>query len=453
MSAGIALLLLLAPDDPAQMLRVAWASQYEWKEDKVQSATIDFRYTQTWGEKDEFKREGDGQVVVVGDEIVRRHYPDATDAATRESIDRHVRWALDRFMRKPFEEAFKDAKFTGPEKSAFDQMKITAGSLTFFVKDDRIVAAESDIGEPGKPQIVRVEYKLADLGGGYAILGETISYTRPTDAVKVTRERTLTTRTEGDRPAPAIYTYEEKSAKEHQRFTLDFHTLRFDLPDPVTLDPAARDLLKEAWGHRLVLPNDIRIQGEFQRTLDKELDRAGWQNDVRGDFQVWGMDKIQLKLDAPNDYVQAMCDGHVHWIFDLLRDTPFDDEFKGCGFELEPQGADNVVRVYGYLKALAFRISSGVIVGHYDRILSEPGWWTYKTKSAGEGRFQIEKMKREKPIEGRKIELEFDYQRVRGYPIPKKFGVFATSQSQRGDTAVGVAEYSFKKAKVSFPNE
>ena len=451
MSLGIALLLLLAPDDPAQMMRVAWASQYEWKEDKVQSATIDFTYAWTWGEKGEFTQDGQGQIVVVGDAIVRRHYPDITDEGARKRLDEHVDWVLARFVRKPYEEVFKDAKFSGPEKSAFDQMKITAGDRVFFVKDDRLVAAERNIGPPEKPLMVRVDFKAEDLGGGYAILGESTSYTRPNDAMKVTRERTLTTRVEGDRPAPASYAYEEKSAKEKERFTLDFPSIRFDLPDPVTLDPAARDLLKEAWGRRLVLPEEIRIMGQFQRTIDKDLDRAGWRGDVHGDFQVYGMSNIQLALDDGREETQKTCEANIRWIFGLLRDTPFEKEFDGCGFELEPQGDESVIRVYGYPKALAFRVAQGVIVGHYERVLSEVGWWTYKTKSAGDGRFQIERMKRE--IEGKKVELEFDYQRVRGHQIPKKFGVLGTPRSLRGDMAVGVAEYIFKKPKVSFPNE
>jgi hypothetical protein len=228
--------------------------------------------------------------------------------------------------------------------------------------------------------------------------------------------------------------------------------VRFDLPDPVTLDPSARDLLKGAWGKRLVLPEDIRILGQFQRVIDKDLDRARWRGDVHGDFQVYGMDNIQIKLDEDNEETHRQCERDIRGIFALLRDTPFDTEFLGCGFEREPQGDETVIRVYGYPKALAFRIADGVIVGHYDRALSELDWWTYKTKSAGEGRFQIEKMRRE--IEGRKIDLEFDYQRVRGHQIPKKFGVLGSGPSFRGtDTALGIAEYIFKKPKVSFPDE
>jgi len=451
MSAGIALLLLLAADDPAQMLRVAWASQYEWKEDKVESVTIDFRYRRTWGQNDEFVREGQGQVVVVGDEIVRRHYPDAADDEARRELNGHVDWALARFIRRPFEQVFRDATFTGPEKSAYDQMKISLGNSAWFVKDDRIVAKEFDIGERGKPFIVRADCKVADVGGGYAIVGETMSYTQKTDSLKVTQERTLTTRTEADRPAPASYSYEKKSPKEKERFQIDFASVRFDLPDPVTLDPAARDLLKDAWAHRYVLPDNIIIQGEFTRQVDRDLDRARWSGDVRGDFQVYGMNDIQVALDEGNELTLRTCQTDIRWIFGLLKDTPFDEEFKGCGFELEAQGEESIVRVYGYPNALAFRIEKGHIVGHYQRILSEHDWWVYKTKSAGEGRFQIERMRRE--VEGKKIDLEFDYQRVRGQTIPKKFGVFESGPGFRGDFVVGVAEYSFRRAKVSLPDD
>jgi hypothetical protein len=453
MAAGaVALLLLLAPEDPAQLLRVAWASQYEWKEDKVENATLDFRYSYTYGETDT-KQEGEGQVVVVGDEVVRRHYPDLRDEKARDNMHRHVQWVIGRFLRQPFEDAFKDERFTGPEKSAFEQLKITAGARAFFVKNDRLVAEERDIGEPGKPLVVRVDFQTAELAGGYAIVGELISYTRVSDAVKVTWERTLTTRMEGERPAPATYTFEEKSTKDRTRLVIEFYGVRFDLPDPVTLDASARDQLKEAWARRFVLPSDIRIQGEFQRSVDKDLDRAGWRDGVRGDFQVWGMDSIQVALEGDNRIpeTETACRTDIEWIFGLLRDAPFDEHFKGCGFGLEPQGEETVIRVYGYPKARAFRLAGGTIVGHYDKVLAEWGWWTYKTRSAGEGRVQIDRMKRE--VEGRKFELEFSYQRARGHQIPKKFDVFEVAPSWRGGTVVGVAQYTFKRIRISFPGD
>lgn len=257
--ATLVLLLLAAPDDPAQMMRVAWASQYEWKEDKVESATIDFRYRHTWGDNGQNAREGQGQIVVVGDVIVRRHYPDAQDDDARRELNEHVDWVLARFIRRPFEQVFQDAKFTGPEKSAYDQMKIGLGDRAWYLKDDRIVAEERDFGDQGKPLIVRVDCRVTDLGGGYAIVGETISYTRRMDSAKVIVERGLTTRSEADRPAPASYTFERKTPKDKESFTIDFSSVRFDLPDPVTLNAAARDLLKEAWGHRFVLPENIII--------------------------------------------------------------------------------------------------------------------------------------------------------------------------------------------------
>ncbi len=451
MSVGVALLLLLAPEDPAQMVKVAWASQYEWEEDTVQSATIDLTYAYTWGEKGEFSRKGAGQIVVVGDAVVRRHYPDAASDEERQGIDTHVDWVIARFVRKPFEEFYKDVKFSGPEKSAYDQWKIIVNDRAVFVKGDRFVAEDRDIGTAEKPHLVRVELRQGEMGGGYAILGEFTSFTRASDALKVTRERTLTTRTEGDRPAPATYVYEQKSAKEKERFAIEFPKVCFNLPEPVLLDPTARDVLKEAWGHRLVLPEEIRVAGQFQRSVDKELDRARWASDAHGDFQVYTMSNIQVKLDEGREETMRQCERDVRWIFGLLRDTPFETEFAGCGFELELAEDETVVRVYGYPKALAFRVAEGVIVGHYSRELSELGWWMYKTKAAGEGRHQIEKMKRE--IEGTKIEIGFDYQRVRGHQIPRKFGVFNTTPSMRGNMAIGVAEYVFKKPKVSFPDE
>jgi len=435
-------------DEAARLLRRAWASQYEWREDAVKNVTLEFTYSFAMADPDR-RATGTGQVVLVGNEIVRRHYPDADDKLVREEIDSHVGWVLDRFVRKPFEEEFKDTRFEGPVPSANGWQKITAGRRVFYVKDDRIAALEMRFGPPQRPIVTLIEVTTEKLGGGYTIVGTSGSYTDPRDATKVEWRRALTTKLEQDIPAPAVYEYHARTGKSLSDITIQFPTLRFNLPDPVTLDPAARDLLKAAWEKRYTLPDDTRLQGEFRRTLDRDLERAGfaWVDDLRGEFQLWGMDRLQIALDEEYQErrwfrdVQESCLGQLRGIFDQLRAIPFAEEFKGCGFELQPEGKDSIVRVYGYGKAEAFRVSGEAIVGHFSKVGNERGWWEYKVKRTSEGTFLLEHMKRE--IEGKRYDLEYRYQRAKGLQVPKKVDVFVAAASQ-----AGVASYAFSKVKV-----
>jgi hypothetical protein len=106
----LALAVLGAPEDAAAKLRVAWASQYEWKESGVENAVLELTYTSHWKASKtdyEYDWEKRGQIVVAGGEIVRRHYPGTTDNE-RKTIAGHVAWVLGRFVRKPFEKEFEE---------------------------------------------------------------------------------------------------------------------------------------------------------------------------------------------------------------------------------------------------------------------------------------------------------------------------------------------------------
>ncbi|MHC4548810.1 MAG: hypothetical protein ACYTEZ_08520 [Planctomycetota bacterium] len=463
MVAGLLVLLLGAPEtDAVKLLRVAYASQYEWKEDGVKNITLEFTYTWSWGPigGGGTQRQGTGQIVVLGDRIVRRHYPDLQTESERAGFDEHIVWIVRRFVRRPFEAVFKDAKLEGPEETVFGS-KIKVGPRAIYVKDDRFVAADVNGGTPQAPFWVLAQYETGPLSDGYAILGEACNYTRKKDGVKVSWSRKLTTQGDGKAPVPAAYTYTRKETNRNVKLTIQFDRVRIDSRHPVVLEPPARVLLKAAWERRFTLPRDIRIEGQWQRRIDRELDKAGWTGSgVRGIFQVWGMEKVEAALDEAwkqswrgrSGTLEATCRDHIKGVFALLHPAPFDEVFARCGFELVPQGEDQIVQVYGYRKALAFKVSGGAIVGHYSRLAGENGWWSYRVKPTGDKRFLLERMKRE--IQGRKIELQFKYARVKGLLVPKKMDVLGVDwRDPRRGTVYGVAEYSFRKLKISLPKK
>ena len=108
-AAILSFLLFAAPEtDPARkLLRVAWASQYEWKEDKVTNATFDFEWSRSTRTKrnEEFLQEVQGTVVIADGEVQRVHL---TKGAERHkpSASKDIAWVIQRFIRKSFEESF-----------------------------------------------------------------------------------------------------------------------------------------------------------------------------------------------------------------------------------------------------------------------------------------------------------------------------------------------------------
>ncbi|MHC4972649.1 MAG: hypothetical protein ACYTG3_09990 [Planctomycetota bacterium] len=470
MLSALLVLLLGAPEtDAAKLLKIAYASQYEWKEDGLKNVTLEFTYTWTWGPKAKPKdkktpltrHEGAGRVVVVGQRMVPGHYPDLRPGSktlegqdVRAEFEEHIRWVLQRFVRQPFDTAFKGVKLQGPEETAFG-LKIIARGRPIYVKQDRIVAIEKDVStRKQKRHMVLVQFRHGEVGGGYGILGETCNYKTLGAEKPVSWTRKLATKDTERAPVPLSYTYTRTVDKTQETLKIEFDRVTVDSAHPVVLDPVARDLLKGAWERRFTLPTDMGIEGEFHRRPDKDLVKGFW-SDVPGSFEVWGMNEI--KVTIPENRIrnkswragiEKTCTDNIRWIFGLLKATPFEAEFKDCGFELVPQGKDQVIQVYGYGKALAFKLSGGAITGHYSSVLGEKGWWNYKVKRTNDGRFMLDRMKRE--FKRRKIDLKFRYGRVKGFQLPKKMDVMGTISRE---PYIGVAEYSFRRLKVLLPEK
>jgi len=473
----IVLLLVGAPEtDAAKLLKIAYASQYEWKEDNLENVTLEFTYHWTWGPKARpndkkppppaANLEGAGRVVVVGERVFPGHYPDlrrdgqwqregrtVRGPEIRNEFQGHIAWVLRRFVRQPFDKLFKDAKFEGPEKTAFG-LKVTAHGLPIYVEQDKIAATERNVGvSRKKPHMVLVRFEHGQVGDGYAILGETCNYTTKGSEIAVSWNRQLTTKQAERAPVPLSYTYTRTFGGSEQTLKIEFDRVTMDAAHPVVLDPAARDLLKGAWDRRFTLPTAMGIEGEFNRRPDKDLDKAGWVA-VPGSFEVWGMNEIKVTIpenrirQSWRAGVEKTCTDNIRWIFGLLKATPFEEEFKNCGFELVPQGKERVIQVYGYEKALAFKVADGALAGHYSEVSREKGWWNYKVKRTSDGRFMLDRMKRE--IGKRKIELNFRYGRVRGYMLPKKMDVLGVGYRE---PYFGVAAYSFRRLKVLLPEK
>ena len=108
----VALALLAAPEEEkinpaAKKLRIAWASQYEWREDGVKNAVIEFTWTRKYTDRNDQENDssGTGQVVLVGNETKRIHVDGARSWSTGD-VKRGVAWVIARFARKPIEEEF-----------------------------------------------------------------------------------------------------------------------------------------------------------------------------------------------------------------------------------------------------------------------------------------------------------------------------------------------------------
>jgi len=133
--------------EAAKRLRVAWASQYEWREDGLKNVTLNF----SWERKRVSKRgeeriaKGTGQVVVVGRAIKRVHV-DGGWSSDRWEVAEGVRWVLDRYMRQPFGEAFRDVEIKDAGKSVAGAFRVSAAGRTYYLKNDRIIAEVRAMG-------------------------------------------------------------------------------------------------------------------------------------------------------------------------------------------------------------------------------------------------------------------------------------------------------------------
>jgi hypothetical protein len=459
----ISILVLAAPEDAAAKMRVAWASQYEWTESGVANAVLWFTYRSHWkGSKEgqEWSYEGRAQVVAVGGKIVRRHYPGLSEAR-RKQVERHVEWVLGRFARLPFEERFRDTTFEGPEAAGDGLQRITAiaptSSMYYLLKDDRLVGQEWRLRSGDDPKYNRQRYTVGDLGEGYAILGEDLTWNLDGKISKTTRRFAPA---QGEQyPYPQSYTYRHESSFGTDELELRFTAPTVNSKHPLIGDPAARDALKAGWARRHVLPDDIRIEAEWHRRVDKDLAQLHWLDTVKGELQVWGMDRVNVSLDERlfrdkswTGEVKRLCEEHFRWVFGWLRDQPFDEEFKGCGFAFIDAGEKTTgVLVLGHGGVLGYLLEEGRIVGYRRNTTEEQdAWWRLKLKKMRDGRQRIDSIKAK--IEGTTFKLAIKYQRVKGFEVPKKFE--AIGGPRKGSTIKegrGVAEYSLKKIKVTLP--
>ena len=448
----VAALLLAAPEgDAAAKLRVAWASQYEWKEDGVRNITLEFEYAGGWKGRDnqEFEFRGQGHVVVADGELVRRHLPSAgVDQRTR--LVSELDWIVARFNRPSFDEKFADVEFGAPEDLAGAVIRIPAGDVAYLLEAERLVGMERDIGTPEKPFPIRVAFTPGEMGGGYGILEERTSYTRK--MVKTGEARRLTLRKYDARPAPQRHTYERTDAEGRFYVEIVFGKPKVNEEDPVVLAPAARERLKAAWARQYRLPRDIRIEGGFQRELDRDLKRARWTPNVKGKFQVWGVDSVEVvvKQSQGGERTQTTCRDHLRWVFGLFDVKPFEEEFRGCGFGLEErEDGSSIVSVYGHPKVLAYRVSDGCIVGRLETGTAQV-WWDYEVDESRDGVVLIKSMTAE--IDGRKRKLSFRYAKADSQLVPRFVAALATPPAGRGFIAFGVAEYRFSRLKVTRPD-
>lgn len=443
--------LLGAPDEEAvRLLKTAWASQYEWKEDGVANATLPFRYEiRESGDGDRSARyEGEGELVLVGGEVVRRHYR-ATAESRQKELDGRLDWVVARFVRRPFDEVFKEANLAPPEACGDGSKRIAAGRTDYYVKEDRIVAiAVPARGSAGGRD--RVDYMTGKMRDGYGILGERYATGEGKDRFSTAARLEL--RADSDIPAPerAEWTLEYAGGKTVTQ--IRFGPCRFNLDEPVLLDPGARDVLKAAWEHRYVLPAAIRLEGEFVRKADPVLGRFGMER-VSGLFQVRGLDRIDVMLDDklfrdPSrgwvQEIQKAVQQDFQWVFRWLDPRPFDEEFKGCGFR---KGDNGIVHVLGYPRALAFRVENESIAAHLENAPTDDAWWEHKGRPGKDG-FLLERLTRK--VEGKLYEQRIRYQKSKGLNVPSGFDLFL-ARTDQPVPAFGLNEYELKKLRVEIP--
>jgi hypothetical protein len=449
---GVLLLLAAPAEEAARLLKTAWASQYEWKEDGVRNATLPFKFeiAQTGPGEWSSRFEGEGEIVVVEGAVVRRHFR-ATPDSRRDQFEEHLDWILARFFRKPFDEAFKESKLSGPEACGDGSTKVAAGDTEYYLKEDRMVAAAYAAAGGGAASRYRVDYLTAPCRGGYAILGETAAVTR--DGTTTSRSRRLELRRETEIPAPDRYEWiRDSSAAGKTVVTIRFAAPRFNLDDPVVLDAAARDTLKEAWARRYTLPAAIRVEGEFVRKGDNSTRRFSMDR-LEGKFQIWGLDKIEVVLDEKvfrdpsqgwveeiRKSVAADFRGVLRW----LDPRPFDEEFRNCGFR---KGDNGIVFVVGYPHALAFRLEGDTIAAHLENAAAVDAWWEHKGRNGKDG-FLLERMTRR--IEGKPVEQRIRYQKAKGLQVPSGFDLLVLPREGELPTA-GITEYELKKLSVDVP--
>jgi hypothetical protein len=455
-------LLLGAPEEAAGKLKVAWNSQYEWKESGVENATLDLHYYYHWkGAKEgqEWDYEGPAQVVVTGTRIVRSHFPGSSEDR-RKQITQHLEWIVGRFARRPFDEEFKEMTFEGPETAKDGLVRVTVvsagGSRRDYLldKEDRLAGREWQSGSGGQPSTNRRTYTVGALGAGYAILGEDEAWSSPRGDWK-TRRR-LEAEEGEDYPFPKVYTYKNDSRTGTAEVRIELKPPQVNADHPVIGDPEARDALKRAWANRYVLPNDIRFTAQFHRRVDKDLAKLGWFDTVKGELRVLGLDRIEVALDdrlfraeSWTSEIKRLSEEHFKWMLGWMHDVAFEEEFADCGFGFaDTEDGSSVVLLFGYGPVLGFRLQEGRIVGYRRAVGPEEDWWSCRLKTSKEGRVRIEACSTR--IGRKTVRLRIKYARVKGWDLPRSFEALGGARWGRDEDGYGVAEYSLKKIKVTF---
>ena len=458
-SALVALVLIAAPDKElspeAKKLRIAWASQYEWSEDGIKNVTLGFTWKRTYKTRrgEEASATGTGQVVVVGDEIKRVHIEGTGEGPRRREVADGVRWTLARFVRKKFSERFKDAKIEALEKSVAGDDRIQADNVVYVLKNDRIVAVEREVEGGRKGTRLRVDFKLGDMGDGYARIRETRSV-KTARGKRVTR-KWIEARQETDVPMPARYGLEE-SRGDGGTLTLaiTFQEPKTNQEDPLVIDAAARDLLREAWEQRYVIPAGTRVSASFLRKPGKELTKVRWSR-VTGDFATIDVGKVEVALTekeikgrSQRDRITKRCTAHLDYLFGLLKDVPFEKEFENCGFSKQESEFGVVIRVFGYDGAVAFRLEEGRIAGYLTNAAGPEDWYVFKLKNSGDGRPLIEKITL--THDGEKKTGRIRYATIKGIKVPKSFQYILLPSRGEGRWAwpFDLCEYVMRKIRV-----
>ncbi|MHC4956960.1 MAG: hypothetical protein ACYTGN_01195 [Planctomycetota bacterium] len=484
----VPILLLGAPDKElsaaAKQLRIAWASQYEWREDAVKNITLDFTWKATWrssGGK-EVNEGGTGQLVVEGERVLRRHIE---GGGSPGELHEALGWVVARYARQPFERNFRGRKILDGGKTAAGNPRIKlqrppppkkkkdppkpplTGKKkkkkkpprvwpvrheqpeTFILKNDRIIAAERNFGSRDKPEVIRVDFRVEDMADGYGRMRE--SYTRRIDGEKHGLTRTLEARKDAPVPMPLRYRSHRKMKGATREIEITFKEPKLNVPDAVVIDPKAADVVRAAWKRRYVLEEDIRLTGRFTRKLEKSLQSRWSPAKVEGEFSVWGLDEIEVLVSeksvrgrSQRESIATTCLTHIRWLFDLMRPTPFEEEFEGCGFTLTDDKQGTIVRLYGYPRATALLVDDNRIIGALPPG-ADGAWTRFAHKDDPDGLARVEKVTIE--FEGDDKSGRISYRGHKGVSLPKKFQYIAVPGRSRWGS-FGVAEYTFSKVKV-----